>query len=88
MEYTIEIHPWNLFPKKSPIKKLIIGSFVSNTLACVTFTFQHQTSFVISCSRIGLRSGLLLSSKIGGCYFGFSRYLLELVEANLWVVTY
>jgi hypothetical protein len=32
MEYTIEVHPWNLFPKKTPIKKLIIGSFPPNKM--------------------------------------------------------
>ena len=32
MEYTIEVHPWNLFPKKSTIKKLIIGSFPPNKM--------------------------------------------------------
>ena len=32
MEYTIEVHPWNLFPIKSPIKKLIIGSFPPNKM--------------------------------------------------------
>ena len=32
MKYTIEKHPWNIFPKSSPIKKLIIGSFPPNKM--------------------------------------------------------